>query len=201
MAGRCACIARLICARDCRPSGCCNASDGPVVKKLIGMLSQSEETNCAVRSHLIIALEWLERIHSRQGRRISDPLKRLPVGDDVNVVHGVDGVEELDEAFFVVRLSEPGGVVEKAERRSVRRVMSLEVLQDHLVNVFGLGWVGARVAHRAASAVQVLPHHHGNFPHSRVALGRARWNHAVVEEFVVESVRPAGWTVLVHRHR
>lgn len=31
MAGRCACIARQICARDCRLLGCCNASDDPIV--------------------------------------------------------------------------------------------------------------------------------------------------------------------------
>jgi hypothetical protein len=155
----------------------------------------------SARSHLIIALEWLERIHSRQGRWISDPLKRLPVGDDVNVVHGVDGVEELDEAFFVVRLCEPGSVVEETEGCTIRRVMSLEVLHDHLLDILGLGWVGTGVTHRATSTVQVLPHHHGDFPHAWIALGRAGRDHAVVEELVVECVRPAGWTVLVHRHR
>lgn len=153
-----------------------------------------------VGSHLIIALEWLERIHSRQGRWIADPLKCLPVRHDVNVAHGIDGVEERDEAFFVVRLCEPRGVVEETERCAVGLVMSLEVLQDHFVHAVGVSGVGASVTHRAATAVQILPHHHRHFPDSWVTLGGARRDHAVVEKFVVQRVRPAWRAVLIHRH-
>lgn len=28
-----------------------------------------------------------------------------------------------------------------------------------------------------------------------------RWNHAVVEEFIIQSVRPAGWSIFINRHR
>lgn len=128
-------------------------------------------------------------------------MKRLPVGNDVNIVHGIDGVEEADETGFVMGLCEPGSVIVKSEWSSVGRVMSLEVLHDHLCDAFGIGWVRASVAHRATSTVQILPHHHGHFPHAWVALSWARWDHAIVEDLVVESVRPAWWSVLIDRHR
>ena len=59
-------------------------------------------------------------MHEWQGRRVSDPLDRLRVGHHPDVVHRDNGVEEGDEAFFMMRLGEPGGVVEEPEGRSVK---------------------------------------------------------------------------------
>ena len=74
-------------------------------------------------------LPWLERLYPGEGRGLSHPLDGLPVGDDVDVVLRVDVVDELHVAFPVVLCSEPGCVVVESERRSVRLVMSLEVLE------------------------------------------------------------------------
>lgn len=79
--------------------------------------------------------------------------------------------------------------------------MSLEVLDEHLVDAVGGGRVAAGVAHGAASAVEVLPHDHGHLPESGVRPGGAGRYHAVVEELVVQGVGPAGRSVLVDRHR
>lgn len=79
--------------------------------------------------------------------------------------------------------------------------MSLEVLDEHFVNAIGGGWVAAGVSHGASAAVQVLPHDHGHLPQSGVGSRGTRWDHAVVEELVVEGVGPAGRPVLVDRHR
>lgn len=151
-------------------------------------------------AYLIIALERLERVHSRQRRWIANPLKCLPVCHDENVLHCIDVVEEFYESFFVMWLREPCRVVVKAEWSAARRVMSFKVLHDHLVHAIGIRRVRASVTHRAASAIQILPHDHGNFPDTRIALGGAWWDHAIVENFVVQCVWPAWWSVLVHRH-
>lgn len=79
--------------------------------------------------------------------------------------------------------------------------MSLKVLNEHLVHAIGGGRVAARVAHGASAAVEVLPHDHGYLPQAGVGSRGARRDHAVVEEFVVEGVGPAGRSVLVDRHR
>lgn len=100
-----------------------------------------------------------------------------------------------------MRLCEPSCVIIKPERSAVGRIMSFEILQNHLVNAIGIGRIRASISHRASSAVQVLPHHHRNFPHTWITLSWARWNHAVVEDFVIERIRPAGRFILVHRHR
>lgn len=79
--------------------------------------------------------------------------------------------------------------------------MSLKVLNQHLVHAIGSGRVAAGVTHRASAAVEVLPHDHGHLPEAGVRSRGARRDHAVVEELVVEGVRPAGRSVLVDRHR
>ena len=79
--------------------------------------------------------------------------------------------------------------------------MSLEVLDQHLVNAVSGRRIAACVSHRASTSVQVLPHHHGNFPEAWVGPGGTGRDHAVVEELVVEGVRPAGRSILVDRHR
>lgn len=202
MAGMFSCIARLTCARDCTLSDCYNALDDPV------HFSQEKVSNydkLRMKSfeipHLIVALEWLERVHSGQGRRITCPLQSLPVCDNVDILHAVDGVEKFDEALFVVRLSEPGSVVEQAEWSAVGCVVALEVLHDHFEHTIRVGWIGAGVTHRATAAIQILPHHHWHFPDSRITLGWTWRDHAVMEHFVVEGVWPTWWAILVHRHR
>uniref|UniRef100_A0A8D8ACU8 (northern house mosquito) hypothetical protein n=1 Tax=Culex pipiens TaxID=7175 RepID=A0A8D8ACU8_CULPI len=100
----------------------------------------------------------------------------------------------------MVRLREPGGVVVQSEWCPVGGVVPLEVLHDHLLHVLGVRRVRAGVAHRAAATVQVLPHHHRDLPNTWITLGRAGRNHTVVEDLVVQRVRPAWRTVLVHRH-
>jgi alanine dehydrogenase len=45
-------------------------------------------------------------------------------------------------------------------------VMTLKVLDQHLVHSVGGRGVAAGVAHGATASVQVLPHHHGHFPNT-----------------------------------
>lgn len=90
--------------------------------------------------------------------------------------------------------------MKKSNDSPVGRVMSLEILDQHLVNTVGGGRVAARVSHRAPTPVQILPHHHGNFPQAWIRPGGARRYHAVVEQLVVQGVGPAGRSVLVNRH-
>lgn len=66
-------------------------------------------------AYLIVALERLEVVKSVDGRRVTNPLQCLPVGDDPNILHAVDEVQKHNETFFVMRLSEPGSMVEQAE--------------------------------------------------------------------------------------
>lgn len=117
-------------------------------------------------TYRIVTLERLELVDAGQGRRVADPLQGLPVGDDPDVLHRVDRVQELYEAFLMVRLREPGGVIVQSEWCPVGRVVPFEVLHDHLVHVLGVGRVRAGVTHRAAATVQVLPHHHRDFPNT-----------------------------------
>ena len=78
--------------------------------------------------------------------------------------------------------------------------MALKVLDEHLVHSLGIGWVGTAVTHRATPSVKILPHDHGHLPDARVRFGGARRDHAIVEDFVVESVGPRGRLVLVDGH-
>ena len=85
--------------------------------------------------------------------------------------------------------------------KPVGGVMSLEVLDEHFVNAVGARRIAASVAHGAATTVQILPHDHGHLPKAGVRSRRTGWDHAVVEEFVVQGVGPTGRSVLVDRHR
>lgn len=146
-------------------------------------------------------MEGLERVEAVHGRGITDPLQGLVVGHDPDILHGVDLVQERDEALLVVRLREPSRVIVEAEWRAVRRVVTVKVLHQHLGDSLGFRRIRTGVSHGATASVQVLPHHHGHLPDTGVALGGARRNHAVVEDLVVECVRPAGRPVLVDGHR
>ena len=57
------------------------------------------------------------------------------------------------------------------------------------------------ITHGTASAVEVLPHDHGHLPDARVRFGGTRRDHAVVEDLVIERVRPRRRTVLIDGHR
>lgn len=83
----------------------------------------------------------------------------------------------------------------------VRRVMSFEILDEHLVNTVRSWWVATRVSHRTSTSVQILPHHHRNFPQAWIWSCRTGRNHAVVEQFIVQGIRPTWWPILVYRHR
>lgn len=82
----------------------------------------------------------------------------------------------------------------------VGRVMPLKVLNEHLVYAVRSRWVTAGVSHGASTAIEILPHYHRNFPQSWIRSRGTGWYHAVVEEFIIERVRPAGRTVLINRH-
>mgnify|MGYP004601283107 CR=1 FL=1 len=85
--------------------------------------------------------------------------------------------------------------------RPVRRVMPFEILDEHLVNTIR-GWrVATRVSHRTSTSVQILPHHHRNFPQAWIRSRRTGRNHTVVEQFIVQGIRPTWWSILVNRHR
>lgn len=71
-------------------------------------------------THRVVTSKGFEGVHEWQGRGVSDPLDRLRVCHHPDVVHRDYGVEEGDEAFFMMRLGEPGGVVEEPEGRSVK---------------------------------------------------------------------------------
>lgn len=78
--------------------------------------------------------------------------------------------------------------------------MSFKVLHDHFKNAVGLVGVATGVAHGATTTIQVLPHHHGHFPDSGIRASGTGWDHAVVEEFVIQRVGPAWRFVFVDRH-
>jgi hypothetical protein len=83
----------------------------------------------------------------------------------------------------------------------VGSVVALKVLDQHFVDTLSVGWVAATITHRTTSTVQILPHDHGNFPHTGIGFRRARRDHAIMEDLVVESVWPGRWLVFIYRHR
>lgn len=78
--------------------------------------------------------------------------------------------------------------------------MPFKVLHNHFENAIGISRVRASISHRTTSTVQILPHDHWDFPNTRITLCGTRWNHTVMENLVVQSVRPAGWSVFINRH-
>lgn len=66
-------------------------------------------------TYWVIATKGGEPVDPVDGSWVPHPLNGLPVGDDPDFGHFVDGVEKSDETFLVVRLGEPGGVVEQTE--------------------------------------------------------------------------------------
>lgn len=75
----------------------------------------------------------MECVDSGNRRWVSDPLQCLPVVDQPDVVHLIDGVQELDEALLVMGLREPGGVVEETERSAgLRKVLLIFESPDTL---------------------------------------------------------------------
>lgn len=82
----------------------------------------------------------------------------------------------------------------------VGRIMPLEVLNEHLVYAVRSRWVATGISHGAPTAIEILPHYHRNFPQSGIGSRGTWWYHAVVEEFVIQRVRPAGRSVLIDGH-
>lgn len=82
----------------------------------------------------------------------------------------------------------------------VSRVMPLKVFNEHLIYAVRSRWVAAGVSHRASTSIEILPHYHRNFPQSWIGSRRARWYHAVMEELVIQRVRPARRSILVDGH-
>lgn len=86
---------------------------------MIGILIK---INCSyvnqMRADLVIASKWLESVKECKGCGIPDPLDCLPVRDYPNVIHGNNSVKEGNETFLVMRLSEPGCVIEQTKWRS-----------------------------------------------------------------------------------
>lgn len=78
--------------------------------------------------------------------------------------------------------------------------MPLKVLNEHLVYAIRSRWVAAGVSHGAPTAIEILPHYHRNFPQSWIRSRGTGWYHTVVEEFVIQRVRPAGRSVLIDGH-
>lgn len=78
--------------------------------------------------------------------------------------------------------------------------MPLEVLNEHLVHAVRRRRVAAGISHRAPPTVEILPHYHRNFPQTWIgSRGTGRY-HAVVEELVIQRIRPARRSVLIDRH-
>lgn len=82
----------------------------------------------------------------------------------------------------------------------VSRVMPLKVLNEHLVYAVRSRRVAAGVSHGAPTAIEILPHYHRNFPQSWIRSRGTGWYHTVVEELVIQRVRPAGRSVLIDGH-
>lgn len=82
----------------------------------------------------------------------------------------------------------------------VGRIMPLEVLNEHLVYAVRSRWVATGISHGAPTSIEILPHYHRNFPQSWIGSRGTGWYHAVVKEFVIQRVRPAGRSVLIDGH-
>jgi len=78
--------------------------------------------------------------------------------------------------------------------------MPLKVLNEHLVHAVRSRRIAAGISHGASAAIEILPHYHRDFPQSRIRSRGTGWYHAVVEELVVQRVRPTGRSVFVNRH-
>ena len=83
---------------------------------------------------LVVTLEWLKVMYLVQCGRVAHPLKHLPVSYDIDVILLNDLIQELDERLPVVLSVEPGRVIEKSKRSSVRLVVAVEVLKQHVVH-------------------------------------------------------------------
>lgn len=81
-----------------------------------GLFLSSKSTRHAHNTHGVVAAERGEIVDPGNGRGVSNPLNGLPVCDQPNFGHFVDGVQESDEAFLVMGLREPSGMVEQTKR-------------------------------------------------------------------------------------
>jgi len=131
---------------------------------------------------------------------IPNPLKRLPICHEPNIIHLNEGIEKGFKSFLVMCLSKPGRVVVKTKWSSVCGVVTFKVFCEELVDAFGCGWVGTGVAHGTAAALQIRPHDHGHLPNARITFRRTRWNHAIMKNLIIQSIRPTWRPIFIDRH-
>jgi len=148
----------------------------------------------------IVAVERLKRLELRLGRRLSHPLDGLPRGDEPDIVHGSDCVQEQLKTLLVVRRCEPGRVVEETKWGPVGLVMSLKVFQDHHVDALSVRRITAGISHGTSTVPVVVPHHQGQLPQPGERLSGTRRDHAVMEDLVVEGVREGRRLVFINWH-
>lgn len=85
---------------------------------------------------------------------------------------------------------EPARMIIEAKRSTIRLIVAIKVLHQHLVNAILVRRIGAGITHRAPSASQVIPHHHANLPDAGERFSWTRCYHALVIAGVVERKRP-----------
>lgn len=78
--------------------------------------------------------------------------------------------------------------------------MPFKVLNEHLVYAIRSRWVAAGISHGAPTAIEILPHYHRNFPQSWIRSRGTGWYHTVVEQFIIQRIRPARRSVLIDGH-
>jgi len=82
-----------------------------------------------------MASKGFECVQKRQRRWIPDPLYGLPISNYPDVIHRDDSVEKRYEAFFMMRLSKPCGMVEQTERRPAKKRIELRELAQIICEV------------------------------------------------------------------
>lgn len=111
------------------------------------------------------ASEQIDAVQLFQWGRIAYPLDQLVLGDKVNIlVLGQQIVQNAHEPSSMVFTVEPRRMVVQAKRGSIRFVVTLKVLHDHLVHALLVRWIRAGVAHRATATAKILPHDQADFP-------------------------------------
>lgn len=90
--------------------------------------------------------------------------------------------------------------IRKIFDQPVSRVMPLEIFNEHLVHTIWSRRVAAGISHGAPTSIEILPHYHRNFPQSWIGSRGTGWYHAVVEELVIQCVRPTGRSILINWH-
>lgn len=140
---------------------------------------------------LALAVPRLELVDGVGGRRVAHPLDGLVVGHEVDVLHLGHVVHEPLERVEILGLAEPRRVEVHAVGRPVGRVVALEVVVEHFVDILPAEVGRAAVDHAAVVVAGLhLVHHH--LPDAGIAARRTVLVDAAarVRHLVVERVRP-----------